>query len=551
MCLSIEKTGNKSDLTIQLSNELFSINETEFSKDTDRISYITDLHLNDRIKNANCQSDKDIFNVFRNIILNIISDRSKLTLIGGDVASKFEYFELFVKMLRYATNKFFCKNQFVFVLGNHEFWEFPDLPLEKIVEKYRKLLTEQGMYLLHNDLLYKNNTDKLEIIHYNELMQSDNTILLEKLRCSRLLILGGTGFSGYNKKFNADSGMYKETINRIQEIQESKKFENLYNKLSDLLDTKNTVILTHMPMQGWCKNKHYHEKFVYVSGHTHRNDFYDNNVTRIYSNNQIGYHNENPHMKSFSINNKYDYFSDYKDGIYEITPQEYQDFICGKNMDMNFNRQGNIYMLKKNGYYCFIFKLKSGSLSILNKGALKKLEQKDIQYYYDNMDTMVAFIKNPLDKYTIYQESISNEIKKIGGSGKIHGCIIDIDYSNHIFVNPTDMSITGYWAKDIVHKKAYPNIPILLKEKCPNLYSNYQDLINNNSLALLIEKPKDNLELLPQEYLGTDIYKPSTEIKKMQLLNSNILTAWYDIPPEKNILLDNNTDSKTYDITTL
>ena len=37
----------------------------------------------------------------------------------------------------------------------------------------------------------------------------------------------------------------------------------------------------------------------------------------------------------------------------------------------------------------------------------------------------------------------------------------------------------------------------------------------------------------------------------MQLLNSNILTAWYDIPPEENILLDNNTDSKTYDITTL
>lgn len=54
---------------------------------------------------------------------------------------------------------------------------------------------------------------------------------------------------------------------------------------------------------------------------------------------------------------------------------------------MTFNRQVNIlYMLKKNGYYCFIHESKTGSLSMLNGGALKGLNVKDVNYYYDNMD---------------------------------------------------------------------------------------------------------------------------------------------------------------------
>ena len=50
------------------------------------------------------------------------------------------------------------------------------------------------------------------------------------------------------------------------------------------------------------------------------------------------------------------------------------------------------------------------------------------------------------------------------------------------------------------------------------------------------EQIKNEIALLPQEYLETDIYKASREIKKMQKLNSNVLTTWYDIVPEKNKL---------------
>ena len=501
-----------------------------------RISYISDLHLMHRIKNAGCKSKEDVVFTIKKIIDDILAESTSLTLIGGDVSSEFSIFELFVKMLRKLAGS--GRRTFVFVLGNHELWNFPGLSVDEIVDKYRTVLKENGMYLLHNDLFYRNESDDMGIIPYDELIQSDNPAILEKLRCTRLVILGGLGFSGYNEEFNANDGVYRATVDRNTEIQESKKFEQLYDKLTDVLAKKNTVIFTHTPKKDWCVDAKCHDNFVYVSGHTHRNMFFDDGVKRIYADNQIGYRNESPHLKSFLMDGEYDYFCNYEDGIYEITSQEYQDFSRGKNISMTFNRQVNIlYMLKKNGYYCFIHKTKTGSLSMLNGGALKKLNTKDVNYYYDNMDSMIAFIETPLKKYTAYQESIADEIRKIGGSGWIHGCIIDIDYYNHVYVNPVDMTVRSYWASDIVNKLVYPTVPALLKNECPELYANYLKLIEGEkSNPLAVKQTKNEVSLLPQEYLETDIYKASREIKKMQKLNSNVLTTWYDIVPERNEL---------------
>ena len=511
-----------------------------FLWNSNRISYISDLHLMHRIKNAGCKSKEDVIYIIKKIIDYILFESTSLTLIGGDVSSEFSIFELFVKMLRKSVGS--RRRDFVFVLGNHELWNFPGLSVDEIVDKYRTVLKENGMYLLHNDLFYRNEFDDMGIIRYDELIQSDNQAILGKLRCTRLVVLGGLGFSGYNKEFNANNGVYRVTVDRNTEIQESTKFEQLYDKLIDVLVKKNTVIFTHTPKKDWCADENYHGDFVYVSGHTHRNMFFDDGVKRIYADNQIGYRNESPHLKSFLMDGEYDYFGDYEDGIYEITSQEYQDFSRGKNISMTFNRQVNIlYMLKKNGYYCFIHKTKTGSLSMLNGGALKKLDASDVNYYYDNMDSMIAYIETPLRKYTAYQESIAEEIRKIGGRGWIHGCIIDIDYYNHVYVNPVDMTVRSYWASDIINKLVYPTVPALLKAECPELYANYLKLIEGEkSNPLTVKQTKNEIALLPQEYLETDIYKASREIKKMQKLNSNILTTWYDIVTEKNELPDNN-----------
>ena len=510
-----------------------------------RISYISDLHLMRRIINAGCISKKDAIYIIQKIIDDILRESNKLTLIGGDVSSDFSVFEMFVRRLRKSADSlyerseiFFEKRNFIFVLGNHELWNFPGLSVKQIAEKYRAVLQENGMYLLHNELFYENESNDMGVIPYNELIQLDNSSISAKLRCTRLAILGGLGFSGYNEEFNANNGAYRATIDRNTEILESKKFEQLYDKLTDVLAKKNTIIFTHTPKKVWCADINYHDNFVYVSGHNHRNTFFDDGVKRLYADNQIGYRNESPHLKNFLINGEYDYFCNFEDGVYEITSQEYQDFFRGKNTCMNFNRQINtIYMLKKNGYYCFIHKAITGSLSIMNGGALKKLDVKNVQYYYDNMDTMVAAIKAPLEKYTTYQKRISKEIRQIGGHGRIHGCIIDIDFYNHIYVNPVDMTITSYWASDIIKKLVYPNVPALLKDKCPLLYYNYLKLIESEkSNPLMVSGTKNEVALLPKEYFETDIYKVSREIKKMQKLYSNILTTWYEIQQDNTIL---------------
>lgn len=121
----------------------------------------------------------------------------------------------------------------------------------------------------------------------------------------------------------------------------------------------------------------------------------------------MGYHSEDPHLKTFLIDNDYDCFSDYEDGIFEVTSEQYNDFYRGKNISITFQREVNVlYMLKKKGYYCFIHQSRNGSLTILNGGAMKKLEIPDIQYYYDNMDAMISTIKTPLDKFTSFQNEL-------------------------------------------------------------------------------------------------------------------------------------------------
>ena len=543
---AVEKNEEETALILQAPREMVSSDDGMFLGNVNRVGYISDLHLMHRIKNAGCKSKEDVIYTIQRIIDGILDESNGLTLIGGDVSSNFSVFEMFVKMLRKSVDRLqngfgllFGKQDFIFVLGNHELWNFQGLSVEEIADKYRTILKENGMYLLHNDLFYENESVDMGIIPYKELMHLDNSAILEKLRCARVVILGGLGFSGYNKEFNANDGVYRATVDRNTEIEESKKFEQLYNKLTDTLAKKNTIIFTHTPKKDWCADVNYHDNFVYVSGHTHRNTFFDDGVERIYADNQIGYRNENPHLKNFWIDGEYDYFGNYEDGVYEITSQEYQDFSRGKNIRMTFNRQVNVlYMLKKNGYYCFIHKAKTGSLSMLNGGALKTLEVKDVQYYYDNMDAMIALIEIPLKKYTAYQESIANEIKKIGGNGRTHGCIIDIDYYNHVYVNPVDMTVTGYWAVDIINKFIYPNITELLKAECPELYANYLKLIEGEKTSSFMERQiKNEVVLLPQKYLETDIYKASREIKKMQKLSSKVLTTWYDnIPGGKELL---------------
>lgn len=493
-----------------------------------RVHYISDLHLMHRIQNAQCRSREDIQYLLQKIADTFAAEAETLLLIGGDVASDFEIFKEFVRLLAKALER--RSTTVVFILGNHELWSFPECSIEQIVSKYRDVLEPCGMYLLHNDLLYaeyRGSERKIVVIPHQELCQMNQTQLTDRLRYAQYVILGGLGFSGYNTKFNAEQGIYRDSLDRKMEIQESEQFETLYNQLDPVLSKKNAIILTHTPKKDWCQNVKPDLNYVYVSGHTHRNFFHDDGMYRIYADNQVGYHQEQLHLKAFLLDHDYDCFADYKDGIFEITKEQYEDFYRGKNIPMTFQRAANVlYLLKKDGNYCFIERYPNGSLMILNGALPQKLEIQDLQYHYDNMDRMIAIIREPLNSFTAFQKQIADVVKQIGGRGTIHGCIIDIDCYNHIYTNPVDGAITGYWAWDMIYKIAYPSVPALLEEKCPNLFAQYKKLIEGNTQNLLAVPQKQKVEILPQVYLDTAIYKASREIRKMQKLYSNILSTW-------------------------
>ncbi|MBO4946380.1 MAG: metallophosphoesterase [Lachnospiraceae bacterium] len=528
--------GKAAGITFNNANEYSIYESDKCDKNNQKIYYITDIHLMHRLEAMNCRSRVDIIYVLQKIIDSIVDEGDNFLLIGGDVSSDFSIFKSFVKLLG---KKMKYKARVVFVLGNHELWEFPGKSIDEIVEIYRKVIEENGMYLVHNELLYMDSYNRICKIPYKKLMSLTEKELRQETQSARLAILGGIGFSGYNKDFNADQGIYRMVLDRAREIAETAKFEKLYDKVAPVIYDKNTIIVTHMPKKDWSVNEKRYKDFVYVSGHNHRNEFYDDGTYRIYSDNQVGYKNVGIHLKNFLIGNKYDFFSDYDDGIYEITGEQYNDFYRGKNIYMNFTRKVNVlYMLKKKGYYCFIHKTKTGVLSILHGGSLKHLDKKDVKYYYEHMDEMVMNIEGPLEKYTHIQQKISEAIKKIGGDGTIHGCIVDIDWYTHIYVNPVDLAVTGYCAMDMVNKYVYPDVPTMLQIECPDIYENYLQLLDKENPFALIKEKKE-IGILPQEYLKTDIYRVSREIKKMQRLTSNILTTWDAEVVQENKFLPN------------
>lgn len=516
-------------------NDMFYKYET-----SSRLSYVTDLHLMHRIKSNKCKSRIDVMRVIKLAVNTIMSDSNSIVLIGGDVSSDFSIFELFIEELSKANNNVNLKKLFVFVLGNHELWSFQGFDFDHIVDIYSKLLSGYGMVLLQNDLMnieYDNTcgsvgryiSRKHTIINYDSLNSKTNDEISTLLKYSRLLIFGGIGFAGLNDSFNADYGIYRNIIDRSFEIQQSSIISDLYNKIYPILVKHNTVILTHMPKSDWTSDSDYRDGIVYIHGHTHRNIFHDDGFSRLYADNQVGYAAKTFGMKNLFISNDYDLMADYADGVHEISREQYIGFYRGHNLEITFRRSfSTLYMLKKKGWYCFVINTKKNQLLLLNGGSVTKLENASINYYYDHLDIMVSRIMNPLDTYTAFQKDIAKNVRAIGGSGRIHGCIVDIDATNHIYVNPLDMTVTGYWAADIVYKQIFPSIVSLLKQNCSLLYDNYMKLLStnpNNNMGdmfdLSVDVNDDSIS-----YLDTDMYKVSREIKKMQKLYNNVLTIW-------------------------
>jgi len=261
--------------------------------------------------------------------------------------------------------------------------------------------------------------------------------------------------------------------------------------------------------------------WIYMYGHNHRNYFQNNQDGVVLADNQIGYSNKKFLLNRFFFDGKYDIFADYSDGIYNITAEQYKDFAIGKDIIMQYTNTLPIVMVKKNGVYLFLRKSKRG-YCILNGGKPVKVDKKP-EYYYEHMDAQIKKIMTPLQRYTKYQNEYSKYIRSIGGRGTIHGCIIDINFYSHIYINPLDGKVTPYFALDIVNKIIYPDFKSLLEAHAPECLEKY--ITSEHSLPAVRSVTGSKKAI----YQDTDIYEVSRILKSMQYLqNEAVIRRWFE-----------------------
>lgn len=285
--------------------------------------------------------------------------------------------------------------------------------------------------------------------------------------------------------------------------------------------------------------------------------------------------------------------TNYKDGIYEVAFDDYWSFSFAiSNLSVerpSFSRSEKIVMIKNGGFYMFVSVSHSRkkSISIMHGGQLRKLSN-PLQYYYDRLPEYGNIVLKAFSNYWNALYSLSDFMKSIQSvpternllpdkelqaahhressdtiscmsfsrfDGKVHGCIVNLDFYNHLFLNPFDGTITPYHALSTSEKYIYRDIESLLKVERPEMLESYTrqlekspnhsplELSKNISAAshLLESLPKCEFESIPQDkdgYLCTDeyMYYISGIFKLLQpIYDCRLVTIWHDnlLPPSE------------------
>lgn len=547
------------DLRFSEENELIPAETVLHELDTDtglndssrKLYYISDLHLNHKLLErypthaTRCEIVEFIRQVVDELVVSATdANRDDYLLIAGDISFSFEVSAIFY----WSLAEKWPTHNIIVTLGNHELWDcdyntpqYGAAGQFECIQRYRKLCSELDITFLHNELFVLIDGQKV-VVSEEQLLTIEPVQLKRLCLKSSLIVLGGLGYSGYNPEFNASKGIYRDAVKNLQDdLFETKRFEAVYEKLTAQAGEYRVVVLTHTPKSNWSKQA-YNSNWVYVNGHTHRNLYYCDEKRTVYADNQIGYYHRNSvGLKFFRLPKTYDIFKCYSDGIYTISREQYLEFNRGQQISVSFNRNGGrIQMLKHSGIYCFVYENDSGKY-LLNGGSIKSVKHYDLSYYYDRLPMYAALIKHAVRDYYAALKVISDAVKKIGGDGTIHGCIIDIDFLNHIYIDPKTGKITPYYAMSIVKKYKYPDVRTLLLENRKDLYDNYIRLINGfTSEQPYLEGSANVPTPFHSEYVSeTYMYRPSRIMRSIQYLTeTNVVRIWDEELLEKEKRLE-------------
>ena len=562
--------------------------------------YISDLHLdykieNEKEKDNNFDEEQYIVDSASKLVrslkrgLKAYEAQNWLLLLGGDITYNLQHLSIFFDTFTKKGSIVDVSSHTLFVPGNHELWD-ENGPAENRLNEIKKIVEKYGITFLNNEvylwgrsfptgslteatgrnakkllkdvifsseedriqkekekyyeILHKNqeefiNYKRSEVIRYNDLLSMDDDAL-KKLACSYSeIILGGVGFSGFNTEYNAASGIYKGTITTIEE---DKKYTGLfikaYEKLNKSLQESNVICFTHNPMSDWGLTT-INEKWIYLYGHTHKNVLVDTDKEHIIADNQIGYKKKTFELKVFTKEYSFNPFKSYSDGIYDITRWDYLSFNESYGIRVHFDRETthNIKMIKKSDSYMFFAQNKKNNrLFLLNGGKMKGVNH-PINYFYENLDIYQSAIDQWVSLVQEKLHMISDYVKSFGGSGKIHGLIVDVDFTSHLYLNLLDNKLIPYYAVSMRDKWVYSDLPNLLENHRPDLYQKYIENGKLNTYKITRLRKVDSSKFVSD----TSIYKYSNKMHSYQYaLEKKIIRTWDDnvIKKAKGLLIE-------------
>ena len=499
------------------------------------VYYMTDIHLDEKIAqmmsgDSNYTPESCIDKIVTDICCGgtlpnwLFAFHRPIVLIGGDVSHDSRIVEMFYRCLREQRSNF----PIVGILGNHELWDrntwaFGGSSVESSTRFYSRMLGDMGACLLECSLIVYSKAREFHMMDEKAILEATSEEIRSFTLDSMFTVFGGLGYSALSPKFNARNGMYKGAVDPDEERELSGRMARLYHKIREAIPDRQVVVFTHTPLHEWT-DEDYQKGWVYVHGHDHHNQLNTDKGYREYADGQIGYEGT-PQFKVFELEWMRDIFIDRPDGIYTITADEYRAFYFLKGMRMQSKMTNDVIMLKHEGFYCFLVDDVKRGLKFLD-GGVKRKATHDIQYYYDNMAQFAELTKSVLSGYNDNLKVISSVVKSFGGSGRMHGCIVDINFYNHLYVNPLDGKVTPYFAWDIVDKTVYPSVVALLQERCPELYAKFLSLEAGECHALMNGLESDGA---PIYYGDTDIYRVSRMIYKFQRMEEYmVIRVWND-----------------------
>ncbi len=497
--------------------------------------YVFDLHLEHQLNiigKTVDQIEKQIRNMLDETHIQQLFYMHDPLIVGGDVASSISLESLFYKTLRD-----YWRGPIIGILGNHELWDCKTEDnskknIEQIIAEYREVFSQNGCILLHNDLLVCKGINNWSLISEETILRISDEELKGFIEKSYYAILGGLGFSGYDQKYNSELGLYADSITTIADDKKnSDRFHAVYDKVMRCSGKKQIVVVTHMPLHSIGISQ-LAANCIYLNGHTHQNSIQKHkNGAIILSDNQIGYEPCKWRFKSFSIlHQQYNPFEDLPSGIFKVDRRDYLAVNAAYGISLeSFKKKGDVILVKNAGVSMFFLmttNVKGKVKTYILEGARIHETDKDLEYYYNNIPRYTEIVKNA---YAPYYESlckISDEVKSFGGSGRIHGCIVDIDFYNHIYLNPIDGKVSYYYALDMSSRTVMPNMERLLKGS--NLLKSYKKQQKKGNLVTL-NSSSINQAIVPKEMYGTEMYRPSNSLLKLQyLVEDNIIRVWKD-----------------------